>query len=170
MTHDPRPTTHDLQPTTHDPRRTTHPPTPISQSQLIASPISNTSPFLETSCSFSFVSRSNPYDFLKSFFDLPFIIAVLPVLKLSRCYNSTSFACNERQSGQPAAVGRNAWRIEPLITFAWDRGYPRSSLRKNWVSHSYIDKTQASQTHVTTFIVWLVSRYRRPLRSTLYKK
>ena len=159
-THDPPPTTqnarrttHDARRTTHDPWRTTHPPTPISQCQLIASPISNTLPFLETFCSLSFVSRSNLYYFLKGFFDLPFIITVLPVLKLSRCYSSTSFVCNESQSGQPTAVGRNAWRIEPLGTSAWDRGYPRSSLRKNWLSHSYIDKIQASQTHVTTFIV-----------------
>ena len=37
-------------------------------------------------------------------------------------------------------------------------------------TRSRIDKTQASQTHVTT-LVWLMSRYKRqPLRSMLYKK
>ena len=89
--------------------------------------ISNTLPFLETSSSLSFSSRSNPYEVLKGSFDLPFIITVrsrsasvtvLPVLKLSRSYFRRSFRIamkvRARDSWQERVM-KGALSIRPKI-------------------------------------------------------
>ena len=118
--------------------------------------------FLTHPRSLSFLSWSNPHDVLRGFFGSTLHHYSTAGFKTFSFLLPQALFAKKVRAESP----RHSWQRLRGIEATRDPLFAKTRSR-NW---SRIDKTQASQTHVTT-LVWLVSRYKRhPLRSMLYKK